>query len=105
LVRLKFDYDGGGIGKGGMATLFVDEKQLAQKHIPQTLMVRFSLDETFDVGEDTGTPVIEDYVDKMPYAFTGALKKLVVVLEPENLTPEQREQLRREAARAMMAVH
>jgi arylsulfatase len=105
VVRLKFDYDGGGIGKGGLATLFVDEKPVAQKRIPQTLMVRFSLDETFDVGEDTGTPVVEDYVDKMPYAFTGNLKKLVVVLEPEKLTSEQREQLRREVARAMMAVH
>jgi hypothetical protein len=64
--------------------------------------VRFSLDETFDVGEDTGTPVVEDYADKMPCAFTGRLKKLVVLLEPENLTSEQREQLRREAARAML---
>jgi arylsulfatase len=44
----------------------------------------FSLDETFDVGEDKGTPVIEDYVEKMPFAFTGALKKLVVVLEPQS---------------------
>jgi arylsulfatase A-like enzyme len=102
LVRLKFDYDGGGIGKGGTATMFVDEKQVAQGHIPQTVKVRFSLDETFDVGEDTGTPVVEDYADKMPYAFTGTLKKLVVLLEPENLTSEQREQLRREAARAML---
>ena len=66
------------------------------------MKVRFSLDETFDVGEDTGTPVVEDYADKMPYAFTGALKKLVALLEPENLTSEQREQLRREAARAML---
>jgi arylsulfatase A-like enzyme len=103
LVRVKFDYDGGGIGKGGTATLFVDEKQVAQGRIRRTVMVRFSLDETFDVGEDTGTPVVEDYAGKMPYAFTGTLKKLVVVLEPEKLTSEQREQLRREAARAMMA--
>jgi arylsulfatase len=102
LLRVKFDYDGGGIGKGGTATMFVDEKQVAQGHIPQTVKVRFSLDETFDVGEDTGTPVVEDYADKMPYAFTGTLKKLVVLLEPEKLTSEQREELRREAARAMM---
>ena len=44
----------------------------------------FSLDETFDVGEDTGTPVVEDYADKMTYPFTGTLKKFVVVLEPKN---------------------
>jgi len=103
LVRVKFDYDGGGIGKGGTATVFVDEKQVAQGRVPQTLMARFSLDETFDVGQDTGTPVVEDYAKKMPYAFTGTLKKLVVVLQPEKLTPEERAQLRKEAARAFMS--
>jgi arylsulfatase len=104
LVRVKFQYDGGGVGKGGTATVFVDEKQVAEGRIPQTVVVRFSLDETFDVGEDTGTPVVEDYVDKMPYAFTGTLKKLAVILEPEKLSAEERQQLRREAAKAFMAV-
>jgi arylsulfatase len=104
LVRVKFEYGGGGLGKGGTATLFVDEKQAAQGQIPQTAVVRFSLDETFDVGEDTGTPVVEDYADKMPYAFAGTLKKLVVILEPEKLSAEERQRLREEAARAYMAV-
>jgi arylsulfatase len=102
LVRVKFDYDGGGLGKGAMATMLVDEKQVAQNHIPQTVVVRFSLDETFDVGADMGTPVVEDYVNKMPYEFTGTLKKLVVVLQPEKLTTEERERLRHEAATAYM---
>jgi arylsulfatase len=104
LVRLKFEYGGGGLGKGGTATLFVDEKRVAQGRIPQTAVVRFSLDETFDVGQDTGTPVVEDYVDKMPYAFTGTLKQVKVILEPEKLSVQEREQLRREAAKAFMAV-
>ena len=30
LVRVEFDYDGGGVGKGGVATLFIDNKQAAQ---------------------------------------------------------------------------
>jgi len=102
-VRAKFEYEGGGLGKGGMATLLVDEKPVGQVHIPQTVVVRFSLDETFDIGEDTGTPVVEDYVNKMPYAFTGTLKKLVVVLEPEKLSDEERARLREEAAKAYMA--
>jgi len=41
---------------------------------------------TFDVGEDTGTPVVEDYASKMPFAFTGTLKRVVVVLETDKLT-------------------
>jgi hypothetical protein len=47
--------------------------------------------------------VVEDYLDKMPFAFTGMLKKLVVILEPETLTEEERKQLLEEEARAGMA--
>jgi arylsulfatase len=104
LIRVKFDYDGGGIGKGATGTLLVDEKQVAQGKIPRTIGVRFSLDETFDVGEDMGTPVLEDYADKMPFAFTGTLKKFVVVLQPEKLSEEEKKHLREEAAKAMMSV-
>jgi hypothetical protein len=105
VVRFSLKYDGGRIGKGATGTLFVDGKQVAQGRIPQTIPVRFSLDETFDVGEDTGTPVVEDYVGKMPFSFTGTLKKFVVVLEPEKLTEEERKQLLEEEARASMSVH
>src|SRR5262245_52304669 len=105
IIRFNFKYDGGGIGKGATGTLFVDEKQVAQGQIPQTAIARFSLDETFDVGADTGTPVAEDYVSKMPFAFTGSLKRFVVVLEPDKLTEEERARLREELAKAMMSVH
>jgi arylsulfatase A-like enzyme len=105
IVRFKFTYDGGGIGKGATGTLLVDEKQVAEGAIPRTIGVRFSLDETFDVGEDTGTPASEAYVDQMPYSFTGTLKKLVVVLEPEKLSEEERERLRRQLSKALMSIH
>jgi arylsulfatase len=74
----------------------VDGKQVAQGRIPQTIVVRFSLDETFDIGEDTGTPVVEDYTDKMPFPFSGTLRKFIVVLEPQKLNPEERARLLRE---------
>jgi arylsulfatase len=105
IVRFSFKYDGGGIGKGATGTLFVDGKQVAEGRIPRTIPIRFSLDETFDIGEDTGSPVVEDYADKMPFRFTGALKKFVVILEPEKLTAEERRSLLEEEARASMAVH
>ena len=103
VVRVDFAYDGGGIGKGGTAALRLDGQQVAQGRIPQTVQVRFSLDETFDVGEDTGTPVVEDYADKMPFAFTGTLNKLEVVLEPLKLSAEERQRLLEEEARASMS--
>jgi arylsulfatase A-like enzyme len=105
VVQVAFKYAGGGVGKGATATLFVDEKQVAEGSIARTVPARFSLDETFDVGADTGTPIVEDYVDKMPYEFTGTLKKFGVVLEPENLSHEEQVRLHDLVARAAMGGH
>jgi arylsulfatase len=103
VVRFKFDYGGGGAGKAATGTLFVDEKQASQGLIPQTIPVRFSLDETFDVGEDTGTPVIESYANKMPFEFTGTLHKFGVVIEPDKLSDDEKKRLREQLTQAMMA--
>ncbi len=77
-VVFDFKYDGGGIGKGGTGTLSVDGNQVAAGRINATIPGRFSFDETFDVGEDTGTPVSEDY--DVPFKFTGKIEKVVVNL-------------------------
>jgi arylsulfatase len=104
IIRVKFAYEGGGIGKGATATLLVDEKQVGEAKIPQTIGVRFSLDETFDIGQDTGTPVLEEYESKMPFPFSGTLGKFVVVLEPQKLSEEEQKHLHEELAKALMAV-
>ena len=44
-------------GKGGQATLTVDSEKVASEHLPQTIAYRMSLNETLDIGEDTGTPI------------------------------------------------
>jgi arylsulfatase len=80
-IRFDFQYDGGGRGKGGNGTLLVDGTQVAQGRIEHTVGGRFSLDETFDVGEDTGTPVVEDYAAQMPFEFTGTLAKFTIELK------------------------
>lgn len=80
-VRLDFKYDGGGRGKGGVGTMLVDGAQVAQGRIENTIANRFSLDETFDVGEDTGTAVVEDYAAQMPFRFTGKLDKFTIELK------------------------
>jgi arylsulfatase len=104
VIRVKFDYAGGGIGKAATAMLLIDEKDVGQVQIDRTIAVRFSLDETFDIGQDTGTPVLEEYEHKMPYQFSGTLTKFVVVLEPLKLSEEEQDRLRQELSRAMMAV-
>ncbi len=80
-LTFDFKYAGPGFGKGGTGTLTVDGKQVAQGKIERTIPVRFSLDETLDVGMDTGTPVVEDYVNKMPFKFTGKLNKATIELK------------------------
>ena len=52
-VTLDFAYDGGGLGKGGKATLFVNGKPVAEGRVEKTQPNIFSADETADVGIDT----------------------------------------------------
>ena len=78
-IVVDFHYDGGGVGKGGKAVLKVDGKEVATGRIEQTVPVRVSADETLDIGEDTGTPVVRDY--DVPFRFTGSIDKVVVELK------------------------
>jgi hypothetical protein len=94
-IAFDFAYDGGGIGKGGIGTLAVDGAKVAEGRIDLTAPFRFSLDESFDVGQDTGTPVIDEYDAKMPFKFSGTLGKLDVDLGPNQLTPQKRGELQR----------
>jgi hypothetical protein len=54
--------------------------EVAQRKIEHTIPIRFPLDKTMDVGEDTGAPVVEEYLAKMPFMFTGDLKKVAIEL-------------------------
>lgn len=84
-ITIDFNYDGGGAGKGGTFTLFVDGNQVDQKKIEQSVSARFSSDETWDVGKDTGTPLDFDTYD-VPFKFNGGLRRLTVDLKTDNTT-------------------
>ena len=101
VITLDFNYDGDGVGKGGQATLTVDGEKVASEHLPQTIAYRMSLDETLDIGEDTGTPVSEDY--KVPFKFTGDLEKVTINITEEKLTEEQLEKYRQGRVRSAIA--
>ena len=60
-VRMEFAYDGGGLAKGGTATLFIDGSAVGEGRIGATVPMIYSGDETCDVGLDSGTPVSDDY--------------------------------------------
>ena len=81
-IRFEFAYDGGGLGKGGVGTIRVDGRKVAEGRIDRTQAMLFSADEGADVGEDGETPVVEDYGIPAPYKFTGRIAKVTVELAP-----------------------
>jgi hypothetical protein len=80
-LRMNFDYDGGGVGKGGTATLLVNGNKVASGRIERTEGAVFSGDETAGVGVDDATPVTSDYKER-DNAFTGKIRKVTVDVKP-----------------------
>ena len=96
-IRFEFAYDGGGVGKGGTGTLFVNGKKVAEGRIEQTQCCVFSADEGADVGADEGTPVSEAYT--VPFKFTGQINRVTIELkEMTPATANASDKARRQAA-------
>ena len=72
-VRVEFAYDGGGLGKGGSATLYVDGDKVGEGRVDATVPMVFSGDETCDTGNDFGTTVSDDY-SSADSRFTGRVQ-------------------------------
>ncbi|MEN6536424.1 MAG: arylsulfatase, partial [Bryobacteraceae bacterium] len=99
-VRYEFAYDGGGFGKGGVGTIFVNGRKVAEGRIERTQPLAFSADEGADVGEDGETPVVENYGIQAPYKFTGKINKVTIDLKEMGKAQQtQEDKLRAEAAR------
>ena len=77
-IRFDFDYDGGGLGKGGTGRLFVNGEKVAEGRIQHTQAMIFSADESADVGVDLGTPVVEAVGAEGKSRFTGRIPKVTV---------------------------
>jgi arylsulfatase A-like enzyme len=72
-VRMEFAYDGGGLGKGGTVSLYVDGKKVREGKVAATAAMVFSADDGCDVGMDTGSPVSPDYGSR-GNEFSGRVK-------------------------------
>jgi arylsulfatase A-like enzyme len=98
-IAFDFTYDGPGFGKGGTGVLKVDGQEAANKKMPHTIPFLMALDETFDVGVDTRTPV-DDNDYQLPFKFTGQIAKVTFKLGPEQLTSDDRKVIQQALARA-----
>jgi Sulfatase len=93
-VRMEFGYEGGGLGKGGEVTLFLDGDPVGKGTVAATAAVIFSADDTCDVGFEGGALVADDY--PVPNGFTGEVNwvEIDVAESAEDvdhlLSPEER---------------
>ena len=86
-LEFDFKYDGPGMAKGGTGVLRVDGKDVANHSIAHTTPVLLTIDETFDIGSDTRTPV-DDADYQVPFPFTGTISKVDFKLGPSQMLPE-----------------
>jgi arylsulfatase len=99
-IRVDFKYDGG-IGKGGTAALFINDKKVAEKRVDKTCPSRFG-PENFDVGMESGSPVSEDY--RPPFAYTGVIKKAQIHIAPPHLSASDQEKVHNAERSAALAI-
>ncbi len=64
---------------GATVTLFVNDKQVGEGRVEKSIPNRVTLDETLDIGFDTGTPVADGY--EMPFKFAGKLDSVTINLD------------------------
>ena len=89
-LELAFAYEGGGLGKGAEAILYMNGEEMGRGKLKATVAGRFGID-TFDIGCDTGSPVSLDY--KPPFAYTGKIERVDIKLAPRDLSKAQEEEL------------
>jgi arylsulfatase len=97
-IVFDFKYDGPGPGKGGTGVLSVDGTQLASQKVEHTIPMLMAIDETFDVGIDTRTPVDDSY--ELPFRFTGTINKLTFKLGPSEMAENDQTNMQEMVARA-----
>ncbi len=71
-VRMEFTYDGGGLGKGGGVALYLDGSKVGEGRVELTQPMSYSMDETLDIGQESGSVVTEDYTAKTS-KFNGVI--------------------------------
>ena len=100
-IVFDFKSDGPGLGKGGTGVLSVDGKEVARNSLEHTTPITFPEDETFDIGQDTRTPLaLIEYRYDVPFRFTGKINKVTFNLGDEKLTAEEQEIVHKSLARA-----
>jgi arylsulfatase len=81
-----------GIGQSGTGTLSVDGTVVATQKMEHVIPLILAWDENMDIGSDTGSPV-NDKVYQVPFAFTGSIDSLKLVVDRPQLTDADKAKL------------
>ena len=81
VLVMRFDYDGGGAGKGGTVSLTCDGDPIGTGRIDRTVPGLFSFDEGLDIGLDSLDPVVDDYATQKG-TFTGTIDNVGIDIDP-----------------------
>jgi arylsulfatase len=63
----------GSIGGPMNVVLKLNGKEVAKGRVPRAMSLHFTSNATFDIGEDTDSPVSLDYYDLAPFRFNGKI--------------------------------
>lgn len=88
-------------GVGGKAVLHMGDKVIAEGRFEKQVPYRFTVNEGFDVGSDTITPVSDQY--ESPFTFTGKIKRVVIDISEASFV-ELSEEAKAARAKVMMGM-
>jgi hypothetical protein len=72
--------------------MFLNDKKVAEGRVEKTIFGRFSADETFDTGLDTGSPVSDQYAS--PSTYSGAINRIEIDIAPTKFGALEQRQIR-----------
>jgi arylsulfatase len=81
-VRVEFDYDGGGVAKGGVFTIYTEGEAGGSARVERTTPFVYSADETLDLGLDDASAVSEEYTPGTS-RFTGRVKWVELAIDED----------------------
>lgn len=92
-VDLLFDYDGGGLGRGGDVRIMADGTLIGSGRVERTLPMRFSVNETLNVGIDRGSPVTDAYPPGAANRYSGVLHTVRITVAEDSQEPNAEQRL------------
>lgn len=88
VVAYHFDYDGGGLARGGTGRLFIDGAEAGTGRVQRTAVFAGG---RLTIGANPGTPVTPEYAGRGEYPYTGRIQSVTITALPDGAEPSKRQ--------------